>query len=177
MILSFAINLIAPIVRSGQFIYFANMKAILLSLPVLLLCLASCNNSDQVKEKKSDSDMDAARNFLEAALKGNYAEAATYMLQDSTNEGYLDVTERNYKGISGEEKRNLKEASLRFYDPLLQNDSTTIIVFANSFKNDKDTLRIVKKSGTWLVDLKYLFEHDNDTLRNEQYNKPDTIHK
>ena len=147
------------------------------SLAFLLFCLASCNNSGETKEKRSDSDMDAARNFLEAALKGNYAEASSYMLQDSTNLGYLDVTERNYKGISVEEKRNLKEASLHFYDPLLQNDSLTIIVFANSFKNDKDTLRIVKKSGTWLVDLKYLFEHDNDTLRNEQFNKPDTIHK
>jgi len=57
----------------------------------------------------------------------------------------------------------------------LQNDSTTITVFSNSYKNDKDTLKIVKQDGQWLVDLKYLFEHDLDT----SLNKPviDTIHK
>jgi hypothetical protein len=124
---------------------------------------------------KSDSDMDAARNFLEAALKGDYKLASTYMVQDSTNIGYLDVTARKYNQMGGEEKRNLRNASLRFYNPLLENDSTTITVFSNSYKNDKDTLKIVKQNGQWLVDLKYLFEHDMDTT----LNKPviDTIHK
>ena len=141
-----------------------------------LLLLTSCNNPDKdAKENKSDNDLDAARNFLEAALKGDYKLAARYMVQDSTNIGYLDVTERRYNRMDVDEKRNLRNASLRFYDPLLQNDSTTITVFSNSYKNDKDTLKIVKQDGQWLVDLKYLFEHDLDT----SLNKPviDTIHK
>jgi len=119
--------------------------------------------------------MDAARNFLEAALKGDYKLASTYMIPDSTNMGYLDVTARKYTQMNVDEKRNLRNASLRFYAPLLQNDSTTITVFSNSYKNDKDTLKIVKQNGQWLVDLKYLFEHDMDT----SLNKPviDTIHK
>ena len=141
-----------------------------------LLLLTSCNNPDKdAKENKSDNDLDAARNFLEAALKGDYKLAARYMVRDSTNMGYLDVTERRYNRMDVDEKRNLRNASLRFYDPLLQNDSTTITVFSNSYKNDKDTLKIVKQDGQWLVDLKYLFEHDLDT----SLNKPviDTIHK
>ena len=121
--------------------------------------------------------MDAARNFLEAALKGDYSTASNFMLQDSTNLGYLDVTKRSYEKLPAEDKTNLKEASLRFYDPLLQNDSTTVIVFSNSFRNDKDTLRIIKQNGQWLVDLKYLFEHDMDTVLNHRINKIDTIHK
>ncbi|HET9824525.1 MAG TPA: hypothetical protein VFP87_04290 [Chitinophagaceae bacterium] len=141
-----------------------------------LLILSNCNNPDHdAGEHKSESDMDAARNFLEAALKGDYKQASTYMLQDSTNMGYLAVTERKYNRMDPDEKRNLRDASLRFYNPLLQNDSTTITVFSNSYKNDKDTLRIVKQNGQWLVDLKYLFEHDLDTT----LNKPviDTIQK
>jgi len=121
--------------------------------------------------------MDAARNFIQAALEGNFKKAANFMLQDTTNQQYLDVTERNYRGLDAEEKRKLKEASLRFYDPLLQNDSITVTVFANSYRNDKDTLKIIKKDNQWLVDLKYLFEHDNDTLINHSLNKTDTIHK
>lgn len=141
-----------------------------------LFFLFSCNNSDkEAKEGKSESDIDAARNFLDAALKGDFKLASSYMIQDSTNMGYLAVTERKYSQMDAEQKRNLRNASLRFYDPLLQNDSTTITVFSNSYKNDKDTLRIEKKNGQWLIDLKYLFEHDLDTT----LNKPviDTIHK
>ena len=121
--------------------------------------------------------MDAARNFLEAALKGNYKDASTYMLRDSTNMGYLAVTERKYNQMDVDEKRNLRNASLRFYDPLLQNDSTTITVFSNSYKNDKDTLKIVKENGQWLVDLKYLFDHDMDTTIRKPVIITDTIHK
>lgn len=141
-----------------------------------LVIFSNCNNPDkEAKEHKSESDVDAARNFLEAALKGDYKTASAYMLQDSTNIGYLAVTERKYNRMDPDEKRNLGNASLRFYNPLLQNDSTTITVFSNSYKNDKDTLKIVKENGQWLVDLKYLFEHDLDTT----LNKPaiDTIHK
>jgi hypothetical protein len=141
-----------------------------------LLVFSNCNNSnEEAKEGKSESDVDAARNFLEAALKGDYKLASSYMVQDSTNIGYLAVTERKYNQMDVDQKRNLRNASLRFYDPLSQSDSTTITVFSNSYKNDKDTLRIVKQNGQWLVDLKYLFEHDLDTT----LNKPviDTTHK
>jgi hypothetical protein len=143
-------------------------------LPFLLV-MFSCNNSDQAAgEKKSVTDIDAARNFLEAALKGDFKDASNYMLQDSTNTGYLFYTEEKYKPQTTEEKRELKEASLHFYEPTRRpNDSTTILIFSNSYKNDKDTLKIVRQQGKWLVDLKYLFLHDDDTL----YNKPDPIQK
>jgi hypothetical protein len=158
--------------------YFAMMKSKSIVISLFFLLSFACNNSDKhVKENKSESDMDAARNFLEAALKGNYKEASIYMLQDSTNLGYLDVTERSYKGLSADEKNNLKGASLRFFDTKKPNDSTTITIFANSYKNDKDTLRIVREGGQWLVDLKYLFDHDMDTLFSNQPIKTDSIHK
>jgi len=158
--------------------YFARMKLSPIFVYLLFSLLLACNNSDkQGKENKSESDIDAARNFLEAALKGNYKEASVYMLQDSTNLGYLTVTERSYRGLNPDEKNNLKEASLRFFDTKKINDSTTITVFANSYRNDKDTLKIVREGDLWLVDLKYLFEHDMDTLFNNQLIKTDTIHK
>ena len=121
--------------------------------------------------------MDAARNFLDAALKGDYKHASVYMLQDSANREYLNVSERSYQNRSPDAKTKLKAASLRFFDTQQVNDSTTITVFANSYANKKDTLRIVKRSGQWLVDLKYLFEHDMDTSNYKQNNKIDTIQK
>lgn len=121
--------------------------------------------------------MDAARNFLEAALKGDYKNASGYMFQDSTNQGYLTVTERSYQRLDPEEKSKLRSASLRFFDTRQINDSTTVTIFANSYKNDKDTLRILKINGRWLVDLKYLFAHDMDTSNYKPGNKIDTIQK
>ena len=136
----------------------------------------ACNSSDK-DASKSDNDMDAARNFLNAALKGDYKNASAYMLKDSANLEYLNVTERGYQHLSSDEKGKLKAASLRFFDTQQVNDSTTITIFANSYKNDKDTLRILRINGQWLVDLKYLFEHDMDTSHYNRRNKIDTIQK
>jgi hypothetical protein len=129
-----------------------------------LVLLISCNDSEKTTEKKADNDMDAAANFLNACLQGNFRDAATYMLQDSTNTGYLFYTERMYNKQPEQDKKQLKEASLHFYNypNPKPNDSTTIVVFSNSLKNDKDTLRIIKTSGRWLVDLKYLFLHGEE---------------
>jgi len=152
------------------------MKSIALVFSFLFL-LTNCNNSDEEAKTKSDNDMDAARNFLDAALKGDYKDASAYMLKDSANLEYLNVTERSYQRLSSDEKSGLKAASLRFFDTKQVNDSTTVTIFANSYKNDKDTLRIVRANGRWLVDLKYLFEHGMDTSSNNQKNKIDTIQK
>jgi hypothetical protein len=154
------------------------MKSNPIFISLVFTLLLACNNSNnEGKENKSENDIDAARNFLEAALKGDYKTASSYMLQDSTNLGYLAVTERKYHPLDAMKKDSLKNASLRFYDTKHINDSTTITIFANSYKNDKDTLKIIRENGLWLVDLKYLFEHDMDTLFNNQLIKIDTIHK
>ena len=162
--------------RGKKLHYFAIMKTIALISSFLFLLMA-CNNSDKEAGTKSDNDMDAARNFLDAALKGDYKDASAYMLRDSANLEYLNVTERGYQRMSPDERSKLKAASLHFFDTKQLNDSTTVTVFANSYKNDKDTLRIVKINGQWLVDLKYLFEHDMDTAIYKQNNKIDTIQK
>jgi hypothetical protein len=55
------------------------------------------------------------------------------------------------------------------------NDSTTVVIFSNSYKNDHDTLKVLKKNNQWLVDFKYLFEHDNDSLFKAAAIKKDTL--
>jgi len=152
------------------------MKSIALIFSFLFFLMA-CNSSDKEAGTRSDNDMDAARNFLNAALKGDYKQASVYMLRDSANQEYLNVSERSYQHRSPDAKAKLKTASLRFFDTNQVNDSTTITVFANSYTNKRDTLRIVRINGQWLVDLKYLFEHSMDTSHYNQKNKIDTIQK
>jgi len=125
----------------------------------LLLACAGCNNDkEETKEVTSENDVDAARNFIRSALDGNWKEARRFMLQDSTNSQLLDAYESNYQAhMNKEDKRGYREASITFYDTREVNDSVAIINYSNSYKNQKDSLRVLRSGGTWLVDLKYSF--------------------
>ena len=139
----------------------------------LLFFAASCtNNSNQ--EKKPENDIDAARDFIRAALDGKFDLAKTYMLQDSSNIQYLDAVERNYQKNNDSIKTGYHEASINIHRVEPLNDSTTIVIYSNSFKNDQDTLRVLKANQQWVVDLKYIFEHDSDTL-SKSMNRIDTV--
>jgi len=142
----------------------------------LLLFAAACNNQDKkAEESRSENDIDAARNFIRAALDGKFNEAKTFLLADSANIQYFDLNERNYQRINPDHKRYYREATINIHNVTPENDSTTIVIYSNSFKNDHDTLRVVKKQNQWLVDLKYLFEHDRDSLIGGEGSKKDTL--
>jgi hypothetical protein len=142
----------------------------------LLLFTTACNNDDKNAGKPtSENDIDAARNFIRAALDGKFNEAKTFLFADSSNIEYFDANQRNYQRISGDEKRNYREATINIHNVTPVNDSTTIVIYPNSYKNDHDTLRVLKKKNQWLVDLKYLFEHDMDSMISVGRNKKDTL--
>ncbi|MGC4038862.1 MAG: hypothetical protein QM764_23090 [Chitinophagaceae bacterium] len=130
----------------------------------LLLFVAACKNSSDEGQPKSENDIDAARNFIRSALDGKFSEAKTFLLSDSSNNQFFDVYERGYQRVDADTKRSYHEATINIHNVNNLNDSTTIVIFSNSFKNDRDTLRVIKKNNQWLVDLKYLFNHDMDSL-------------
>ncbi|ANH82443.1 hypothetical protein A8C56_17025 [Niabella ginsenosidivorans] len=126
----------------------------------LLFLLPSCLPDRSDKEETSDSDIDAARNFIQAALKGNYNDAKKFMLNDTENVERMDAASRIQR--SPDEKQGLWDASINIHERKLLNDSTSIIIYSNSYyKDNKDTLKVVKRNGNWLVDFKYLFKHDD----------------
>jgi DTW domain-containing protein YfiP len=135
------------------------MRGIIMMGLALFLVFNSCNNDkEDKKEVTSENDVDAARNFIRSALDGNWREARRFMLQDSTNTQLLDTYENNYQvHMNKEDKRGYREASITLYDTREVNDSVAIINYSNSFKKQKDSLRVVRIDGTWMVDLKYSF--------------------
>ncbi len=116
---------------------------------------------------QSESDIDAARNFIRAALDGKFKDARIFMLNDSLNINYMDIAERSYEKIDQTTKDRYRTSSINIHNKKELNDSTAILIYSNSFKNDHDTLRILKKDNQWLVDLKYLYLHDRDTMQNQ----------
>ena len=148
---------------------------ILTTASFLFLFAMACNNADKEEKPTSENDIDAARNFIRSALDGKFNEAKTFLLADSSNNQYFDVYERNYQRTDPDTKRNYREATINIHNVNAVNDSTTVVIFSNSYKNDHDTLKVIKKNNQWLVDFKYLFNHDNDTLNVPPPIKKDTL--
>ena len=139
----------------------------LITASFLLLFVSACKDSGKDATPKSENDIDAARNFIQAALSGKFNEAKTFLLTDSTNNQYFDVYQRSYKKIDPAIQRDYREATINIHGVNQLNDSTTVVIYSNSYKNDHDTLRVLRKNNLWLVDLKYLFEHDRDSAHNK----------
>lgn len=138
------------------------MKKIISSL--LIFVLFACNSEDrQSSSTVSDSDIDAARNFIQAALVGDFDKAKTYMVNDSLSLQDLNAIVRLNERLTKEEKEKYQTASIRIHNDKKLNDSTSIIHYSNSYKNKVDSLKVVKHNGVWLVDFKYIF-HKTDSL-------------
>jgi hypothetical protein len=123
---------------------------------------AACNSKKNTAP--AENDIDAARNFIRAALDGKFDEARIYMLADSININFMDVAERSYAKADTETKNGYRAASINMHKVTAVNDSTTIVIYSNSFKNDHDTLKVVKENSQWLIDLKYLYQHDQENI-------------
>lgn len=128
----------------------------------LVFTLLSCRDKER-STGKSENNIDAARNFIRAALDGKFNEARNYLLADSVNTNYLDVVERAYQNTDQSIKDGYRGSSIRIRSVNPVNDSVTIIIYSNSFKNDPDTLKVLRVNNRWLVDLKYLYTHHMDT--------------
>ncbi len=142
---------------------------------ILLLCLAACNSEDRKGSADAENDIDAARNFIQSALNSDYQKARQYMLKDTPNLNQMDAIER--MNLSPEEKKGLAEATINIHDVSKVNDSTTIVIYSNSFKNNRDTLRVKKFQGKWLVDFNYIWTHDQDSLAPPPLLKTDSLQK
>ena len=149
------------------------MKRIHLLFLFLPFFVLACKTKDE-KAAQSENNIDAARNFIRAALDGKFQDARNFMLTDSVNLNYMDVAERSYAKTDQATKNGYRGSSINIHEitePV--KDSVTIVIFSNSFKNDHDTLKVLKQNGIWLVDLKYLYEHSMDTVY--QFIKKDSL--
>src|SRR5690349_21235127 len=128
----------------------------LLSILVLLFVIA-CGTKE--KEVVEENYLNAARNFIRAALDGKFEEARTYLLQDSTNTNYMDVFERSYQNFDKRTKDGYRASSIRINRVDTLYDTAMRVIYSNSFMNNPDSLKILRINGKWLVDLKYLYQH------------------
>jgi len=120
-------------------------------LPTLLL-LAACGSSHSYK--KAEDAQDAGREFIRASLDGDYDKASFYLYTDSTNQMLLDKWKKDYDRLDHEEQKKYRDADIRVINLQAINDSITSYTYANTYKKDTTTIKIVRIKGDWLVDLK-----------------------
>lgn len=122
-------------------------------------CACNSNTTDRSDTAAtSENDVDAARNFIRSALDGQYDQARRLVVNDATNNEWIDLFERNYQSrMTPADKRGYREASINIRSVRQLSDSTTVVHYSNSYKKAADSVKVVRRNGSWLVDLKYSF--------------------
>lgn len=128
------------------------MKIKIALFSFLLICfIASCSND----YPKPENATDAAREFVDAALKGDYKKAYFYLLKDSTNEMMFSTLKDSYNKMDGKLRKEYKDASIIVLEMKEINDSlSNFRYYPSANPKDTTTLRIMKADGVWRVDLK-----------------------
>lgn len=130
-------------------------NSLFLAVCLGLVCMA-CGKKE-AQYKPAESALDAGREFIDACLKGDFAKAAFYMVNDSTNTRHLGQSESKYRENDKEGRQQLRQASINIRELSDVNDSTSIIYYNNSFDKQPLKVKIVRQDKVWLVDFKYTF--------------------
>jgi Domain of unknown function (DUF4878) len=112
------------------------------------------------REKKTlpDSDIDAARTFIKSIQDNNFSEAESFILADQENKAALSKLKKDAGSKSTAELEKYKNADIIIDELEPVNDSVTIVNYAiSSNKAQKNKLKLIKRNGQWLIDLKYTF--------------------
>lgn len=126
---------------------------------VCFFALVACGpSSDHIQ---LEDPLASGRGFIEAALKADYVKANKYLLQDSTNQQYLEGLIDFNKSSTKEERENYRNASIIVDSMVPKSDTTQILYYKNSFKKEPSKLKMVRKDNQWLVDFKYSFREEN----------------
>ena len=109
--------------------------------------------------EKAENAQDAGREFIRATLDGEHDKAKFYLLHDTTNLLLLKQQESNYNQLTGKEKNEFRQSSIRPIEIKPVNDSVTLYKYYNTYNSkDTTTLRIVRINSDWVVDLKSIIK-------------------
>ena len=119
---------------------------------ITAILLISCSGKDQ-NYRKADDALDAGREYINACLQGDFSKAAFYTLPNDKNKAVLKELEKNYREKDKEGRQQFRTASININEVKELTDSSTLIMFSNSFDKQPHTLYVLKQNNTWLVDV------------------------
>jgi hypothetical protein len=122
---------------------------------LLLTILVSCNTTHQYPP--AADALDAAREFIDASIKGDFEKANAYMLQDEKNKQLLNEEEEKYRAKTNAQQKQLSESSLQNISIEEVSATETIVKFKNSIDKTGRKVKVISVNNRWLVDFKYSF--------------------
>ncbi len=125
------------------------MKTFLLFIAILL---TACNGKEQ-DYRKAENALDAGREYIQSCLQGDFLKAAFYLVPNEKNSQLLKELEKSYREKDKEGRQQFRLASININAVTDINPTTTVIQYSNSFDKLPQTIQVVKKNDTWLVDL------------------------
>jgi membrane peptidoglycan carboxypeptidase len=130
------------------------MKNIYSLCLVCFFFISSCNTKKEIP----NTDIEVTRAFIKDILENNFKGATDFVLPEDTNDQYLSLFKKYFESKSKEELEQYKNADIVINEINNVNDSVTIVNYSNTYKkNEKNKVKVVRKNGQWLVDLKYTF--------------------
>jgi hypothetical protein len=125
------------------------------TIVILSILVISCNSNEK---KVPVTDTDVATTFIRDILDNNIDEASQFVLKDTVNMDYFESFKQAYKKKDKAELDKFKSADIIINEYSNVSDSITIINYSNSYKKaSKNTLKLVRVNGKWLIDFKYTF--------------------
>ncbi len=135
------------------------MRSLITCFLLVQFCCA-CNNGNDRSDttQTSENEVDAARNFIRLALDGKWEDARQLVVDDSLNKAYMDLTQQNYQQRMDLATRTAyRNASIIIKNVDEQSDSVSVVHYANSYRKQDDSVKVVRRGERWLIDLKYSF--------------------
>jgi hypothetical protein len=117
----------------------------------LAILFLSCNHSAY---KPAEDALDAAREFKNACLKGDFEKARFYVKQSEKVNTTIYKLNETYISLDKEQKKEFKEASIRILSSKPISENSSQIILSNSYDKNIDTIYVVKENNLWLVNLK-----------------------
>ena len=117
-----------------------------------MLFLTACGDSHSFK--KAEDAQDAGREFIRASLDGNYEKASFFLYPDSINQMLLNKWKKDWAVMYHEVQKKYRDADIFVLQLQPLSDSVTLYTYANSYKKDTTTIKVVRINKEWLVDLK-----------------------
>ena len=120
-----------------------------------VVLMTSCADNNNEKAVTPANGFEAGREFVRAALDGDYRKAKDYLLADSINTQLIEQQEANYLKLEENVKYSYKTSSIRPVSITSPYDSVTLFRYYHSANaTDTTELRILRENGVWKVDLK-----------------------
>ena len=95
--------------------------------------------------------IEAARNYIEAGLQGDFEKAYAYAAINETMKSNTALVEKKYRTFDKEGRSNYRQASIIILNITDQDSLHTTVNYQYSFDKVQHTILVQKNKGGWLV--------------------------